>query len=232
LEIGNFTEALAYTGKPPKASTPPYRFVRWTVISLRGLSEVGISEITVKAHRDKAMQKMKASSFAHLVTIRRAWTDQSDRRRKTRRRECGWMVRRAGGGRESTEISRHTGPYKSGNSTVLIYKSQFAGTNKATAATWVVDNVDKVVDQLKAEGVKFEHYDFPGVTRKGDVHLIGKIKNAWFKIRIAVAERMTRRSSSGSTPSTAWRWTELSSQSGRSAGIGGDAPADIVTDFR
>jgi FixJ family two-component response regulator len=31
--------------------------------------DLGISEITVKAHRGKVMQKMKASSFAHLVTM-------------------------------------------------------------------------------------------------------------------------------------------------------------------
>src|SRR5271168_3038123 len=31
--------------------------------------ELGISEITVKAHRGKVMQKMKANSLAHLVTM-------------------------------------------------------------------------------------------------------------------------------------------------------------------
>jgi catechol 2,3-dioxygenase-like lactoylglutathione lyase family enzyme len=71
--------------------------------------------------------------------------------------------------------------YKSGNSTVLIYKSQFAGTNKATAATWIVDDVEGVARDLKAKGVEFEHYDFPGMTRKGDVHIAGKSKAAWFK---------------------------------------------------
>jgi FixJ family two-component response regulator len=32
-------------------------------------AELGISEITVKAHRGQVMQKMKATSFAHLVNI-------------------------------------------------------------------------------------------------------------------------------------------------------------------
>ena len=32
-------------------------------------SELGISEITVKAHRGQVMQKMKADSFAHLVNM-------------------------------------------------------------------------------------------------------------------------------------------------------------------
>jgi FixJ family two-component response regulator len=31
--------------------------------------ELGISEITVKAHRGQVMQKMKARSFAHLVNM-------------------------------------------------------------------------------------------------------------------------------------------------------------------
>ena len=71
--------------------------------------------------------------------------------------------------------------YKSGKSTLMVYVSEFAGTNKATAATWIVDDVDEVVRSLKAKGVAFEHYDFPGMTRKGDVHIAGTLKNAWAK---------------------------------------------------
>jgi catechol 2,3-dioxygenase-like lactoylglutathione lyase family enzyme len=71
--------------------------------------------------------------------------------------------------------------YKSGNSTVLVYKSQFAGSNKATSITWIVDDVEGTVKDLKGKGVAFEHYDFPGMTRKGDVHIAGKSKAAWFK---------------------------------------------------
>jgi catechol 2,3-dioxygenase-like lactoylglutathione lyase family enzyme len=72
--------------------------------------------------------------------------------------------------------------YKSGNSSIMVYESQFAGTNKATAATWVVgDQVDKVVKALKAKGVAFEHYDMPETTREGDVHVSGKVRVAWLK---------------------------------------------------
>ena len=71
--------------------------------------------------------------------------------------------------------------YKSGDSQMLVYQSQYAGTNKATAATWVVDDVEGLVTDLKAKGIAFEHYDMPGITRKGDVHIAGKLKNAWFK---------------------------------------------------
>jgi catechol-2,3-dioxygenase len=72
--------------------------------------------------------------------------------------------------------------FKSGNSTVYVYKSQYAGTNKATAISWVVgENVEGVVQQLKAKGVTFEHYVMPGVTRNGDVHVTDDMKIAWFK---------------------------------------------------
>jgi catechol 2,3-dioxygenase-like lactoylglutathione lyase family enzyme len=71
--------------------------------------------------------------------------------------------------------------YKSGSSQLLVYQSQFAGTNKATAATWMVDDVESLAKDLKGKGIAFEHYDMPGITRKGDVHVAGKRKNAWFK---------------------------------------------------
>jgi catechol 2,3-dioxygenase-like lactoylglutathione lyase family enzyme len=71
--------------------------------------------------------------------------------------------------------------YKSGKSQLLVYQSQYAGTNKATAATWMVPDVEALAKELKAKGVAFEHYDMPGVTRKGDVHFAGSLKNAWFK---------------------------------------------------
>ena len=71
--------------------------------------------------------------------------------------------------------------YRSGPTTLVVYRSEFAGTNKGTAALWEVDDVDGTVKELKAKGVKFEHYDLPGMTRKGDVHVGGPMKVAWFK---------------------------------------------------
>lgn len=70
---------------------------------------------------------------------------------------------------------------KSGSTSVLVYQSDFAGTNEATAATWAVDDVDGTVRSLKQKGVTFEHYDFPDMTLKGDVHVAGEMKAAWFK---------------------------------------------------
>jgi catechol 2,3-dioxygenase-like lactoylglutathione lyase family enzyme len=71
--------------------------------------------------------------------------------------------------------------YGSGKSQLLVYQSQFAGTSKATAATWMVKDVEGLVKELKAKGISFEHYDLPGLTLKGDVHVAGKFMNAWFK---------------------------------------------------
>jgi catechol 2,3-dioxygenase-like lactoylglutathione lyase family enzyme len=72
--------------------------------------------------------------------------------------------------------------YKSGDSMVFVYESQFAGTNQATTATWGVGNdLDKIVADLKTKGVNFEHYDMPGGTREGDVHVMDDMRAVWFK---------------------------------------------------
>jgi catechol 2,3-dioxygenase-like lactoylglutathione lyase family enzyme len=72
--------------------------------------------------------------------------------------------------------------FRSGRTTINVYRSKYAGTNKATAVTWVVgDEVEGVVRALKAKGVVFEHYDMPDMTREGDVHVAGDMKVAWFK---------------------------------------------------
>jgi catechol 2,3-dioxygenase-like lactoylglutathione lyase family enzyme len=72
--------------------------------------------------------------------------------------------------------------FRTGDVVFLVYPSQYAGTNKATALTWVVgDQLEKVIDALKEKGVSFEHYELPDTVRKGDVHESGPIRNAWFK---------------------------------------------------
>jgi catechol 2,3-dioxygenase-like lactoylglutathione lyase family enzyme len=72
--------------------------------------------------------------------------------------------------------------FQSGQSKLNVYRSQYAGTNQATAVTWSVgDQLDELVSKLKAKGVRFEHYDMPGMTRAGDVHVSGDLKVAWFK---------------------------------------------------
>ena len=72
--------------------------------------------------------------------------------------------------------------YRSGNSAIVVYESEFAGTNKATSATWGVgDELETIVQTLKKAGVSFEHYDLPGLRREGDIHVAGEFRAAWFK---------------------------------------------------
>ena len=71
--------------------------------------------------------------------------------------------------------------YESGSSRLFLYQAPSAGSGQATCATWEVDDVTATVDALKAKGVKFEHYDLPGATLEGDVHVWGVMKAAWFK---------------------------------------------------
>lgn len=70
---------------------------------------------------------------------------------------------------------------KSGSSLVNVYRSEFAGTNKATAVTWAVGgDIDRLVKELKLRGVAFEHYDMPDTKLDGDVHVFGDLRVAWF----------------------------------------------------
>jgi catechol 2,3-dioxygenase-like lactoylglutathione lyase family enzyme len=72
--------------------------------------------------------------------------------------------------------------FQSGRSKLIVYRSQYAGTNKATALHWSVgEQLEEIVAALGERGVAFEHYDFPGSTRKGDVHVMGPMRSAWFK---------------------------------------------------
>ena len=72
--------------------------------------------------------------------------------------------------------------YSAGNSRMMVYRSEHAGTNKATAVTWAVgDDFDGIVEDLRGKGVSFEHYDLPETTREGDVHVMGGMRGVWFK---------------------------------------------------
>jgi catechol 2,3-dioxygenase-like lactoylglutathione lyase family enzyme len=72
--------------------------------------------------------------------------------------------------------------YEVGASRLLVYRSDFAGTNQATGVTWDVGNdVDRLVKTLRERGVRFEHYDMPEMVRVGDVHVAGDLRAAWFK---------------------------------------------------
>lgn len=75
--------------------------------------------------------------------------------------------------------------YEIGGSRFLLYPSQFAGTNQATALGFDVDDVEKTVAELRENGVQFEDYDFPGLKTENGIatyEVAGRtIKSAWCK---------------------------------------------------
>ena len=70
---------------------------------------------------------------------------------------------------------------KSGDTTLSVYRSEFAGTNKATALTFDVDDIKSEVSELKTKGITFEHYDLDGLRQDGDIYTAEGMKTAWFK---------------------------------------------------
>ena len=71
---------------------------------------------------------------------------------------------------------------KSGDTRIDVYRSEFAGSNKATALTFNVKDIATEVRDLKDKGVMFEQYDdVDGLTREGDIYEAEGMKTAWFK---------------------------------------------------
>lgn len=71
--------------------------------------------------------------------------------------------------------------YRTGATRLIVYQSEFAGTNRANAAVWGVGrDIDSIVAALEAKGAQFEHY--PGIGRlEGNVHHAGEMKLVWLK---------------------------------------------------
>ena len=71
---------------------------------------------------------------------------------------------------------------ESGDTLINVYKSEFAGTNQATALNFDVDNIEDEVQELKEKGVFFEQYNLPGLKQRGDLYVgEGGFKTTWFK---------------------------------------------------
>jgi catechol 2,3-dioxygenase-like lactoylglutathione lyase family enzyme len=73
--------------------------------------------------------------------------------------------------------------YEAGDLKFAVYPSEFAGTNKATAAGIEISNFDEVVADLKAKGVTFEEIDFGemGKTVDGVISSPDGGKGAWIR---------------------------------------------------
>ena len=74
--------------------------------------------------------------------------------------------------------------FESGATRIQVYRSDYAGTNQATAITWDVGGeIEAVAAALKEKGARFEHYSFEGARLEGDIHVIAAMgmKALWLK---------------------------------------------------
>ena len=71
--------------------------------------------------------------------------------------------------------------YTTGGTVFFLYQTEYAGQAGHTIAQFHVADVAAEVKELKANGVTFEHYDLPGLTLEGDVHVAENFRGVWFK---------------------------------------------------
>ena len=71
-----------------------------------------------------------------------------------------------------------------GTSVFVYLQPHNAGASSATLAGWTVDDLDRTMDDLSSRGVRFEHYDQPGIkTDERGVFDGGDFRAAWIKDR-------------------------------------------------
>ena len=68
-----------------------------------------------------------------------------------------------------------------GNCRSLLFPSQDKAPGTHTQVSWIVDDIEAEVADLKARGVIFEEYDTPTLSTVQGVAITGPAKGAWFK---------------------------------------------------
>jgi catechol 2,3-dioxygenase-like lactoylglutathione lyase family enzyme len=71
--------------------------------------------------------------------------------------------------------------YEVGSGSVLVYKSVAAGQSRHTLASFVVDDIEATVEDVRRRGVTFEEYDMGDIKTENGIAAIGKTKGAWFR---------------------------------------------------
>jgi len=70
--------------------------------------------------------------------------------------------------------------FRTGNTILVVYRSDLAGTNRANAVVWGVrEELEVIAATLRNKGVSFEHY--PGMDYADGIHSSGDFKMVWFK---------------------------------------------------
>lgn len=80
-----------------------------------------------------------------------------------------------GENKERGELYFHCG----GGTELTMYK-RARTVAEHTVAGFRVDDVEKTVEELRKEGVKFEDYDMPGLKTEDGIATWGDFKAAWF----------------------------------------------------
>ncbi len=72
--------------------------------------------------------------------------------------------------------------FDTGDTHLVVYVSEFAGTNRANAVVWAVgEEIEKIASDLAGKGVAFERYEMDGATFVNGVHRTGDFRMVWFK---------------------------------------------------
>ncbi|WP_394551303.1 VOC family protein [Agromyces sp. MMS24-JH15] len=85
--------------------------------------------------------------------------------------------------------------FRIGDTALLVYESQFAGTAQNTALGLDTDDLDRDMAALRERGVVFNDYDMPGLQTVDGVADEGGMRTAWFDDSegniIAIGQRTT-----------------------------------------
>jgi catechol 2,3-dioxygenase-like lactoylglutathione lyase family enzyme len=65
-------------------------------------------------------------------------------------------------------------------SSFLLYETDNAGSAKNTSMCWTARDFDSEMAELRARGITFEDYDFPGLKTENGVATMENEKSAWF----------------------------------------------------
>jgi catechol 2,3-dioxygenase-like lactoylglutathione lyase family enzyme len=85
-------------------------------------------------------------------------------------------------GLELTQGDDNVLSFKTGKTTLVVYVSDYAGTNKANAVVWGVGaEIEAIVADLAAKGISFEHYPDMGMNYAGGIHSSDGFKAVWLK---------------------------------------------------
>ena len=72
--------------------------------------------------------------------------------------------------------------FSTGDTSLVAYPSEFAGTSRANAVVWGVGaDLERIVADLRGKGVAFERYDMNGADFADGIHWFGDFGAAWFK---------------------------------------------------